>query len=99
MTKQSVMVSEPQTAGVNNMMEIVAKSSSLFSSMEMNTDNGYNFAIKKQFLKKLETSVVGVDKGTTRINAWVDSMRASSPPRLNSTMDNDQSWMVSFNSS
>ncbi|KAI3943514.1 hypothetical protein MKW92_009705 [Papaver armeniacum] len=94
MTKQSVMVSEPQTAGINNMMEIVAKSSSLFSSMEMNTDNGYNFAIKKQFLKKLETSVVGVDKGTTRINAWVDSMRASSPPRLNSTMDNDQSWMM-----
>ncbi|KAI3930656.1 hypothetical protein MKX01_037102 [Papaver californicum] len=94
MTKQSVMVSEPQTAGINNMMEIVAKSSSLFSSLEMNTDNGYNFAAKKQFLKKLETSVVGVEKRTPRINAWVDSMRASSPPRLNLEMDNDQSWMM-----
>ncbi|MCL7043043.1 hypothetical protein MKW94_027060 [Papaver nudicaule] len=97
MTKQSVMVSEPQTAaGINNMMEIVAKSSSLFPSMETNTDNGgYNFAIKKQFLKKLETSVAGVEKGTTRINAWVDSMRASSPPCINTAMDSDQSsWMM-----
>lgn len=39
----------------------------------------------------------GVENGTTKVNAWIDSMRASSPPRVKSYSNIDQSpWTVSI---
>ena len=46
----------------------------------------------KPSLKVLETA-----GGGGRINAWVDSMRSSSPPRRSSESEEvNKSWMVSF---
>lgn len=49
---------------------------------------------KKLFLKTLED---GSGKGGTKVNTWIDSMRASSPTRVKSTQNQDPSpWTVSM---
>lgn len=50
---------------------------------------------KNKLIKPLED---GSGKGTTKVNTWIDSMRASSPTRVkNSSENRDQSyWTVSI---
>jgi len=49
---------------------------------------------KKLLLKTLED---GSGKGGTKVNTWIDSMRASSPTRVKSTQNQDPSpWTVSI---
>ncbi|OVA14613.1 Trehalose-phosphatase [Macleaya cordata] len=85
MTKQNVVVSDTQS-GINMAITVSVGKSSLFSSTEKNPPSGYISISRQKLLKKLETG------GGPRINAWVDSMRASSPPRMNVT-DDQSSWI------
>ncbi|KAK9930556.1 hypothetical protein M0R45_027592 [Rubus argutus] len=59
-------------------------------------------AMKNQSIKLLKVETAEVGGGAARVNAWVDSLRASSPPRvkstttapspLNQTEDEESSW-------
>lgn len=47
---------------------------------------------KRLLMKTLED---GSGKGAAKVNAWIDSMRASSPTRVKSTVDQSP-WTVSI---
>ncbi|KAJ4954032.1 hypothetical protein NE237_030864 [Protea cynaroides] len=87
MTKQNVVVSDANSA-INMEITLAASNSSLFSSSGQKPPNP-----KKKFLKKLEI------KTGPKINAWVDSMNASSPTHIKSSASlsaNEEhgSWIV-----
>ncbi|KAF6162636.1 hypothetical protein GIB67_003182 [Kingdonia uniflora] len=79
MTKQNVVVSDAKsgleiTVGLTN--------TSLFSTTATRKSPIVTISRNNKLLKKLETGVVGVGVGGERINAWVDSMKASSPTHV-----------------
>lgn len=108
MTNQNVLVSDVKGVA---MAVAAMKNQSLFSSSVANSmiesggGGGCNFTIPRSIkLLKVETAEVG--GGAARVNAWVDSLRASSPPRVkstttnpsphNQTEDEESSWNVSI---
>lgn len=92
MTNQNVVISEAKTGLA--VATAVAESESNFYSPAMPKPlvaaNGY-FPRKKS-IKKLETN----GGGGARINAFIDSMRASSPTRRASETEDQKSWIVSI---
>ncbi|CAA2994485.1 probable trehalose-phosphate phosphatase J [Olea europaea var. sylvestris] len=90
MTNQNVVISEAKTGLA--VATAVAVSESNFYSPAMPKPlvaaNGY-FPRKKS-IKKLETN----GGGGARINAFIDSMRASSPTRRASETEDQKSWII-----
>ncbi|XP_058096766.1 probable trehalose-phosphate phosphatase J [Magnolia sinica] len=97
MTKQNVVVPEAGAitkSDINMAIAVAVSNSSLFpyaAPPPPSTPAGSYFAIsRKKLLKKLETG--------GRINAWVDSMRASSPTRARSNaaaaVEDQSSWIL-----
>ncbi|KAF5196201.1 Trehalose-phosphate phosphatase b [Thalictrum thalictroides] len=95
MTKQNVVLSDVKSGLA---ITVAVSNSSLFSAAvqkPLTAPGGYITISRSKLLKKLETG--GVTEG--RINAWVESMRASSPTRIrptpSSTQNRDEgSWML-----
>ncbi|OVA01212.1 Trehalose-phosphatase [Macleaya cordata] len=99
MTKQNVMISEKNsTSGLMTTITVAMSNSSLFSSAAQKPParpgGGYLAISRKKLLKQLEI------EGSARINAWVDSMKASSPTHIKSsaclasTDDHQRSWIL-----
>ncbi|KAL6179499.1 hypothetical protein ACLB2K_051014 [Fragaria x ananassa] len=89
MTNQNVLVSDVKGVA---MAVAAMKNQSMFSSsvassmIESGGVAGCTFTIPRSIkLLKVETAEVGGGGGAARVNAWVDSLRASSPPRVKST--------------
>ncbi|XP_062098570.1 probable trehalose-phosphate phosphatase D isoform X2 [Humulus lupulus] len=83
MANKNVAFSDGQGVGVD--VSSVPNSQDLFSCGVQKlsctpSDNGCTIAISRNKLQRLEADGGGNDTGT-RVNSWVDSMRASSPPR------------------
>ena len=99
MTKQNVLVSD--CTSCSGMVTVSASTSALLSPAmpEALAALGGHIALsEKKLFKKLETG--GGDRGGVRVNAWVDSLRASSPSRIKSTAslpekEEQSSWIVS----
>lgn len=90
MTKQNVVVSDCSSR--SGMVTVAASTSALFSPPEALAALGGHIAMsEKKLLKRLEA-------GGGRVNAWVDSMRDSSPSRIKSTTEKEEqsSWIVRF---
>lgn len=89
MTNQNVMLSESKpTIGVK--ITLTLSNSSLFSQP---STAGYITISRKKVSKKLD------NEGGPKVNAWVDSMRDSSPTRVKSTAslsetEEKSSWIV-----
>lgn len=98
MTNQNVVVSDCNS-GINAVVAMA--NSSRVSSMTSELPKpavgggGYINMSKKNSLKNIEISNGGRAK---RVNAWVDSMRASSPNRRFSLSETDdyKAWIVSL---
>ncbi|KAI3907209.1 hypothetical protein MKW92_040961 [Papaver armeniacum] len=104
MTKQNVLISAEKNVSSSTLAltTIMSKSSSMFSSSSTSsskppvpqTSNSINLAItRKSLLKQLE-----IESGS-RINAWVETMKASSPTHIKSPdalspTEEHRSWMV-----
>ncbi|XP_024978238.1 probable trehalose-phosphate phosphatase J isoform X2 [Cynara cardunculus var. scolymus] len=87
MTKQKVVVGEPKS-GMDMAMAVVPKA--LFTTEVKKPPlmpGGYITISKKKLLHDLEIN------GGTRINAWVESMRASSPTSHRKSTQDQTSWM------
>lgn len=85
MTQQNVIVSDTKT-GINRAVEVAQKPPAVPGGYIP-----YPYPRNRRVLKNLEIN------GEQRINAWVDSMRASSPTHVNSTpsfADEHNSWIV-----
>ncbi|KAL3830445.1 hypothetical protein ACJIZ3_019247 [Penstemon smallii] len=82
MTNQNMVISNAKS-GLTIAIAVAMSESTLFSQNQ----NGY--FTKRKFLKKLETSGNGA-----RINALLDSMRASSPSRRPSDTEDHNSWIL-----
>lgn len=96
MTNQNVVLSDTKS-GINLSITVHVNDSTIFTAAQKPpaTPGGYISISRKKLLKNLEIS------GGARINAWVDSMRASSPTHLKSNtsleVEEDQSaWNVSI---
>lgn len=97
MTKQNVLVPEMKS-GINLAITMAMSNSSILTMASQKppaAPGGYIPISRKGFLKNLEIN------GEGRINAWVDSMRASSPTHIKATPSlvdhHDQSsWIVSI---
>uniref|UniRef100_A0A5B7AMY0 Trehalose 6-phosphate phosphatase n=1 Tax=Davidia involucrata TaxID=16924 RepID=A0A5B7AMY0_DAVIN len=93
MTKQNVVVSDAKSA-IDMAITVAMSKSSLFTTAAQKppaVPGGYITISRKKLLQNHETN------GGARINAWVDSMRASSPTHLKSNppLSQDQSsWIV-----
>lgn len=95
MTKQNVLVPEMKS-GINLAITMAMSNSSILTMASQKppaAPGGYIPISRKGFLKNLEIN------GEGRINAWVDSMRASSPTHIKATPSlvdhHDQSsWIV-----
>lgn len=90
MTKQNVVVSDCSSR--SGMVTVAASTSALFSPPEaLAALGGHIVMSEKKLLKRLEA-------GGGRVNAWVDSMRDSSPSRKKSTTEKEEqsSWIVRF---
>ncbi|KAK6115475.1 hypothetical protein DH2020_007744 [Rehmannia glutinosa] len=85
MTKQNIVISDAKS-GLPIAIAVAISDSTLFSPLV--TPNGY-FSTRKKLLKKLETNGNG-----TRINALLDSMRASSPTRRPTDTEDLNSWIL-----
>ncbi|KAK7844095.1 putative trehalose-phosphate phosphatase j [Quercus suber] len=88
MTKQNVVVSDCSSR--SGMVTVAASTSALFSPPEALAALGGHIAMsEKKLLKRLEA-------GGGRVNAWVDSMRDSSPSRIKSTTEKEEqsSWIL-----
>ena len=106
MTNQNVVVSDVKSLGIA--VATVPNKQSLFSSAVrklISTPNGGCITISRNKRPRLET---GGGTGTgARVSSWVESMRASSPPRVKSnttsttnasiseTEEYQNSWRVS----
>ncbi|POO02839.1 Trehalose-phosphatase [Trema orientale] len=87
MTNQNVVVPDTQAA-INMAITVAVSNSEIFTTA---APGGYISISRKKFLKNLEIN------GGARINAWVDSMRASSPTHIKSTpslSDDQSSWII-----
>lgn len=99
MTKQNVIVSNVKSSGISMEITVAVSNSSLFTSTIQKpppAPGGLITISRKKLLQKLET---GVNSGGGRINAWVDSMRASSPTHIKSSPslyqnEDETSWTV-----
>ncbi|KAI4317248.1 hypothetical protein L6164_025136 [Bauhinia variegata] len=98
MTQQNVVVSDPKS-GINMAITVAVSNSSIFTTSVQKppaAQGGYISISRKKFLKNLEINGLG----GARINAWVDSMRASSPTHVKSNStpsladDHHSSWIV-----
>lgn len=83
MTQQNVVVCETKSAGINTVAQ-----------KPPTVPGGYIPIPRRRVLKNLE-----INGGGQRINAWIDSMRASSPTHVKSTpsmslADEYTSWIV-----
>uniref|UniRef100_A0A5B7C0Q7 Trehalose 6-phosphate phosphatase n=1 Tax=Davidia involucrata TaxID=16924 RepID=A0A5B7C0Q7_DAVIN len=95
MTNQTLVVSDTKS-GIGMKITVAVSNCTLFSPAVPKppaAPGRYITILRKKFLKKLETR----GGGGARINAWVDSMRASSPthksaPSLSQTEDQN-SWI------
>ncbi|KAL5556003.1 hypothetical protein UlMin_038239 [Ulmus minor] len=93
MTKQNVVVADAQAA-INMTISVAVSNSSIFTSAAQKppaAPGGFISISRKKFLKNLEIN------GGARINAWVDSMRASSPTHIKSTPsleEEESSWIL-----
>ncbi|XP_057971889.1 probable trehalose-phosphate phosphatase J isoform X2 [Malania oleifera] len=94
MTKQNVVMADAKS-GINMAIAVAVSSSSLFAATPEKpaaAPAGYVSISRKKLLKNLEIG------GGARINAWVESMRASSPTHIKSTPsladDYLNSWML-----
>lgn len=96
MTNQNVVISDTKL-GIGMAIHCHVNSS-VFSTVVPKppaVPGKYIAISRKKFLKKIETG----NGGGARVNAWVDSMRASSPTHVKSTSSLSQnedhsSWMV-----
>ncbi|OAY33404.1 probable trehalose-phosphate phosphatase J [Manihot esculenta] len=93
MTNQNVVVSDPKTT-INLATTVHVSNSSIFPTAAQKppaAPGGYISISRKKLLNHLEINEVA------RINAWVDSMRASSPTHIKSTpsiTDDQGSWIL-----
>lgn len=98
MTKQNVLVSD--CTSCSGMVTVSASTSALLSPAmpeALAALGGHVALSEKKLFKKLETG--GGDRGGVRVNAWVDSLRASSPSRIISTAslpekEEQSSWIL-----
>lgn len=87
MTQQNVLVSEAKS-GINGAITVAQKPPA--------APGGYIPIPRRRVLKNLEIN------GGQRINAWIDSMRASSPTHAKSTpslAEEHNSWIVRITNS
>lgn len=95
MTNQNVVVSDGKS-GINMAITVAVSGSSLYPPAAQKppaVPGTYITISKKKLLQNLD-----INGGGARINAWVDSMRSSSPTHLKSTpplSDDQTSWTVS----
>ncbi|GFP90742.1 probable trehalose-phosphate phosphatase j [Phtheirospermum japonicum] len=84
MTNQNVVVSDGKP-GINVTITVAVSGSSLFSTaaqkLPLAPGTNYITISKKKLLQNLD---INAGAGAARINAWVDSMRASSPTHIKS---------------
>lgn len=94
MTNQNVVVADTNS-GINLAITVHVTNSSIFTTAAQKppaAPGGYISISRKKLLKNLEIS------GGARFNAWVNSMRTSSPTHVKSTPsanDDQSSWIVS----
>ena len=94
MTSHNVVVAD-RNSGINLAIAVHVTNSSIFTTAAQKppaAPGGYISISRKKLLKNLEIS------GGARFNAWVDSMRTSSPTHVKSTPsvnDDHSSWIVS----
>lgn len=100
MTNQNVVVSDAKGVAVTVAVTVTVANQSMFSSSVPKPrtaeagGGGGCFTIPRNIkLLKVET-----EGGAARVNAWVDSLRASSPPRVKSATEtvDYSSWNVSI---
>ncbi|CAK9174934.1 unnamed protein product [Ilex paraguariensis] len=100
MTKQNAVVSDTKS-GINLAITLAVSNSSLFATAAQKPPlvplpGGYmNITISRRKLLQLQDLEIN---GAARINAWVDSMKASSPTHIKSTpflsvSEDHSSWM------
>ncbi|KAL2521613.1 putative trehalose-phosphate phosphatase J [Forsythia ovata] len=92
MTNQNVMVPETKS-GINMAITVAVSNSSMFTTAAQKppaVPGSYITISKKKLLQNLDIN------GGARINAWVDSMRASSPTHIKSPALSEDlnSWIV-----
>ncbi|PON55014.1 Trehalose-phosphatase [Parasponia andersonii] len=90
MTNQNVVVPDTQAA-INMAITVAVSNSEIFTTAASAAPGGYISISRKKFLKNLEIN------GGARINAWVDSMRSSSPTHIKSIpslSDDQSSWIL-----
>ncbi|KAJ6413592.1 hypothetical protein OIU84_006398 [Salix udensis] len=93
MTSQNVVVAD-RNSGINLAIAVHVTNSSIFTTAAQKppaAPGGYISISRKKLLKNLEIS------GGARFNAWVDSMRTSSPTHVKSTPsvnDDHSSWIL-----
>ncbi|KAJ6353662.1 hypothetical protein OIU76_002647 [Salix suchowensis] len=93
MTSQNVVVAD-RNSGINLAIAVHVTNSSIFTTAAQKppaAPGGYISISRKKLLKNLEIS------GGARFNAWVDSMRTSSPTHVKSTPsvnDDHCSWIL-----
>ncbi|KAL3818910.1 hypothetical protein ACJIZ3_004815 [Penstemon smallii] len=91
MTNQNVVVADAKS-GINMTITVAAVSgSSLFPTTAQKppaVPGTYITISNKKLLQNLDINT------STRINTWVDSMRASSPTHVKSSVNDQSSWMV-----
>ncbi|PSS36701.1 Trehalose-phosphate phosphatase [Actinidia chinensis var. chinensis] len=94
MTSQNVLVSDATKSGINMAIAVAVSNSALFTTSGQKPQvgpSGFITISRKKLLQKLEIG------SATRLNAWVDSMKASSPTHIKSTpsLSQDQSsWIL-----
>ncbi|GFY80262.1 haloacid dehalogenase-like hydrolase (HAD) superfamily protein [Actinidia rufa] len=94
MTSQNVLVSDATKSGINMAIAVAVSNSALFTTAGQKPQvgpGGFITISRKKLLQKLEIG------SATRLNAWVDSMKASSPTHIKSTpsLSQDQSsWIL-----
>ncbi|KAL0325028.1 UNVERIFIED_CONTAM: putative trehalose-phosphate phosphatase D [Sesamum radiatum] len=88
MTNQTMVISDAKS-GLTMAIAVALTESALYSpAMPLVSPNGY-FASRKKLLKKLEANGNGA-----RMNALLDSMRASSPTRRPTDTEDHNSWIL-----
>lgn len=88
MTKQNNAVTPEFKSCINNLISTVVLPSAATVPESMALINGFLGFSRKNFTKRLEES---------KVNAWIDSMRAASPTRVKSSENQEKcSWIVSI---
>ncbi|KAM0976201.1 hypothetical protein FF1_019184 [Malus domestica] len=93
MTKQNVIVSQPDAEIMNMAISVAVANSSIFTAVAEKPPvgpPGYISISRRRFvnLKNLDSF-----NGAERINSWVDSMRASSPTHIKSSSFLKEDWI------